>query len=137
MCGEKPEAKGLFSFAEAISEIVVQIGNRDNFLERLFDRVFDPTIGDRQILKNDITSPWVAVSWLTDGPDIDHCLLGTKGVTSIDVDGREKFPGLGENAGNMRVPLERVFRNNRKKPLHLPFVVNIIVENVFVQRITR
>lgn len=87
------------------------------------------------VLQDHVGSPVVAVSRLPDRTDVDQHLLAAQGVVEIDFLGSKEIQIFGENAGDVRVPLETILVDKPEDSFHFSLVIDVLGKDIFVQRI--
>src|SRR5207253_4354771 len=73
----------LLSESKTVSERPIQLGNRMNLANGLFQVVFDTPEGDAVVVEQDVTCPPVAVARLAHRSDIDQRLVLIQGVDLV------------------------------------------------------
>jgi hypothetical protein len=127
---------------QPITEEVVEVGDRVNFLTRGLDGISHPTKTHRRrpgvLLEDHVAAPHVIVSRLADRPDVDHRLALGKLPPPFDVSGGDvrgfKVRVRREDPGNMRMPLKAVAFHQFEDVLHFQRVVDVLGKHVFVER---
>ena len=89
------------------------------------------------VLQNHIAGPRIAVPRLADAAHVDHHLLLVQLVLIAAILGRDEAVVGREDARQVRVPLEAVFLDAAEQGVHLPLVVDVFGEDVFVRRLAR
>ena len=88
---------------------------------------------DDVVLEDDVAGAGVAVAGLADGADVDEGFVFGQAVLVAEFFGAEEIEALGEDAGDVGVALEAVVFDHREDFFHLPLVVDVFGEDVFVQ----
>src|SRR5262245_13280257 len=123
------------SFPQPIAEEVVEIGDVVNLADGDLEIVIDPAIADALAVVKHVTGPRVEVARLPDRADVAKGLSAVEVVIQADIIRRQELQALGEDAGDVRVPLKAIFVNQRENLLHLALVINVFRENIFVERV--
>ena len=124
---------------QAIAEKTVN-GNLVDFIDGGFDGILDPAVGNRTgfIVPDDVARPLIVVARLADRTDVDHGLESRfNRINHVDFGRCEKSAVFSEHAGDMGVPLERAMWHDGEESVHFPFVEDVFLKNVFIQRIAR
>ena len=128
-----PFPQALPTLTEAVAEEVFQIGDVINFLHGFINVVLDTMVSDDVVIECNIASPPIAVTRLAHGADVAQGFATVEFVGGIDVIRREELQILGENPRNVGVTLEAVFIDERVDSFHLPLIVNIFGEDIFIE----
>src|SRR5947209_706973 len=126
---------GLPAFAEAVAEEILQVVDGVNLLDRRLDVVLDAAVADRLVVEQDVAGPPVAVARLADRADVAQRLAAVEAVDVLNLVGAVELEALGKDARHVRVPLEAVAVHQGEDALHLPLVVDVLGEDVLVERV--
>lgn len=116
---------------------IVQFSDCENLFARHVRGIFDPTELHRVPIEDDIAASRVVVARLTNAADVDHYFLSPELIMVRDFTRRIKAAILGKHARDMSVSLKAKSLDEAKDSLDLSLVVNILREDVFVQRTAR
>src|SRR5262245_34589851 len=124
--------------AQPVAQEVFQVGDRVDLFDGRFDVVLDPTILYGFAVEQDIARPPVAVARLADRADVAQRLAVVELVDVFDLFGAVELVQLvalllGEDAGDVGVPLEAVAIDQGEDALHLALVVDVLREDVLVE----
>ena len=72
---------------------------------------------------------------MSDRADVDEGLGVDERVDEVTFFGRYEIQALGEHSGDVGVSLKAEAFDQREDPLHLPLVVDVLGEDVFIERI--
>src|SRR5262249_7732149 len=124
--------ESLSAVAQTIAQEVFEVGDFVNLPNGGVDVVLDAAILDRVVIEQHVTSTPIAVAWLTDGADVAQGLSTVELINVIDLVGTVELEAVGEDAGDVRMPLEAVAINQREDAFHLALIINVFREDVFV-----
>lgn len=124
---------------EPVTERVVEIGLGVNFVRRGIEIVGHTAIRHRHgvRIKYCVAGTGILITRLTDAADIDQQFCRTQRIGMIAFLGWNELTRRCEYARQMGMPHEAVLIDLAEQNLHLPRVVNVFGEHVFVGRITR
>jgi DMSO/TMAO reductase YedYZ molybdopterin-dependent catalytic subunit len=128
-------AFGSATVAKPISEKVVQLGDRVNLLNRLIEVILNAMELNLIAVESNVRRSRIVVSGLSHGPYIHHVSAVTESMAKVDFFRSKKLHGIGKHARNVRVPLKTNSVNQREDLLHLNLIVDIIRENILIQRV--
>ena len=101
-----------------------------------FGLVFGVVLG-QAVFKDHIAGAVVPVTRLSHRADVDQQLTLAQAVFQVDLIGREELKTLGEDAGDMGMPLKTVSPNKLEQSFHFAMIVDILGKNIFAQRVAR
>src|SRR5262249_54869924 len=128
-------ANGLAPFAQAVAEEVLEVRNGVDFLDRRLDIVLDAAVADGVAVEDHVARSPIAVTRLTDGPDVAQSLVAVELEGVVNVFRAVELKVLGEYARDVSVALEAILVHKREDSLHLPLVVDVFGEDVLVERV--
>src|SRR5579871_2615344 len=122
---------------QPIPQPVLQAPRVVDFPHRRVDVVLDATEADGVAVEQDVAGPPVAVARLAHRPDVDGGLAVAEPDNVATLLGAGEVPDaggpLGEDAGDVRVPLEAAALDQGEDALHLARVVDVLGEDVLVE----
>ncbi len=106
-----------------------------NLRHCFLDGVGHPPELDVRVGEDDVTTVRVAIPRLSDAPHVAHQFLVLQRKLHLAIVGPEKTSIFGENTWNVRVPLKAVALDEGKDALEFSRVVDILGEDVLVERV--
>ena len=116
---------------------VIELRDRKDLFPCDVCRIFNPPELHRVAIENDVATTRVVVPRLPNAADVDHYFLRAELVVIRNLTRRIEATVLRKDTGNMRMPLKARLLDESKNPFDLSLVVNVLGEDVFVQRAAR